>query len=162
MPKQDAAHIRAVSNIDSDIDGTEQSVRLAREKAQKFIEAMDKFLDELERIKVSKDVPSKAHHTESGPFRYLRVPLIEAIEGFLEKAGAPQTREQIVAEMMDGGAVLAQARPEVEVNKSIDYWLLTEAEKRKKYRKRKIKIVPPKLKLYGEKIGRIGWPARKG
>jgi hypothetical protein len=162
MPKQDAAHIGAVASIESDIRGTEESVRLAREKAQKFIEAIDKFLDELERIKVSKDVPSKPHHTESGPFRYLRMPMIEAIESFLEKADAPQTREQIITEMRDGGAVLAQARPEVEVNKSIDYWLLTEAEKRKKYRKRKIKIVPPKLKRFGDKIGRISWSSRKG
>jgi hypothetical protein len=161
MPKQDAAH-NAVANIESDIRGTEESVRLAREKAQKFIEAIDKFLDELERIKVSKDIPSKPHHSESGPFRYLRMPMIEAIETFLEKAGTPQAREQIIAEMKDGGAVLAQVRPEVEVNKSIDYWLLTEAEKRKKYRKRKIKIVPPKLKRFGDKIGRVDWSSKRG
>ncbi|HEY6274413.1 MAG TPA: hypothetical protein VIX19_20705 [Terriglobales bacterium] len=162
MPKQDGAQISAAANIDSDIRGTEQSVRLAREKAHKFIEAMDRFLDELDRIKVTKNLPSEARHTESGPFRYLRMPMIEAIESFLEKASGPQTREQIIAEMKDGGAVLAQVRPEVEVNKSIDYWLLTEAEKKKKYRKRKIKIVSPKLKRFGDKIGRIGWRPSKG
>ena len=162
MAKQNGAHISAAASIDSDIRGTEQSVRLAREKAQQFIEAMDRFLDEIDRIKIAKNLPAEPHHSESGPFRYLRTPLIEAIEGFLEQAGTPQTREQIVTEMKDGGAVLAQVRPEVEVNKSIDYWLLTEAEKKKKYRKRKIKIVPPKLKRFGDKIGRIGWPSRRG
>jgi hypothetical protein len=161
MPKHNGAHTGAAA-IDSDIRETEESVRRAREKAQKFIEAMDKFLDELDRVKLSSGVPSMPHHSDSGPFRYLRMPMIEAIETFLEKAGGPQSREKIIAEMRDGGAVLAQARPEVEVNKSIDYWLLTEAEKKKKYRKRKIKIVPPRLKRFGEKIGRVGWPARKG
>jgi hypothetical protein len=161
MPKHHGTDTGAAASIDSDIRGTEESVRLAREKAQKFVEAMDKFLDELERIKLAKNLPSEPRHSESGPFRYLRVPLIEAIESFLEKAGGPQTREQIVAEMKDGGAVLAQVRPEVEVNKSIDYWLLTEAEKKRKYRKRKIKIVPPRLRRSGDKIGRIGWKREK-
>ena len=81
--------------------------------------------------------------------------MIDAIETFLKKAGAPQTREQICTEMRDGGAVMATARPAVEVNKSIDYWLLTEAEKRYKYRKRKIKIMPPRLRRVGDKVGLI-------
>lgn len=153
MTKQDGA----AATIEGAIRETEESIRLAREKAQQFIAAMDRFLDELERVKLTSEAPSAPHHSESGPLRYLRMPMIEAIESFLEKAGKPQTREQIVAEMKDGGAVLAQVRPEVEVNKSIDYWLLTEAEKKKKYRKRKIKIVPPKLRRFGDKIGRIGW-----
>ena len=161
MPKHNGAHASATAGIDSEIRGTEHAVRLAREKAQKFIEAIDRFLDEVDRIKITKNLPPEPRHSESGPFRYLRTPLIEAIESFLEKAGEPQTREEIVAEMRDGGAVLAQVRPEVEVNKSIDYWLLTEAEKRKKYRKRKIKIVPPRLRKFGDKIGRIGWRGGK-
>ena len=161
MAKQANADTGGASRIDSDIRETEESVRRARDKALRFVAAMDEFLDELDRIKLSEGLGAEPRHSESGPFRYIRVPMIEAIETFLDKAGEPQTREQIMAEMRDGGAVLAQARPEVEVNKSIDYWLLTEAEKKKKYRKRKIKIVPPRLKKFGDKIGRIGWRGGK-
>ena len=78
-----------------------------------------------------------------------------AAPGLSKQIGGPQTREQICAEMRDGGAVVATARPEVEVNKSIDYWLLTESEKRHKYRKRKIKIVPPRLRRVGDKVALI-------
>lgn len=146
MPSSDAA-----------IQETEDLLRRERIKAQKLLQAIDDALDGLERVKLTKGRTVESSRRDSGPFRYVGVTMIDAIETFLEKAGSPQTREQIMAEMNDGGAVLAQKRPEVEVNKSIDYWLLTEAEKRYKYRKRKIKIVPPRLKQFGDKIGLIGW-----
>jgi hypothetical protein len=161
MSKQDGAEAGGTPNFDGVVREMEEVARRERDKAQKFVQAMDKLLDELERVKLSAGGPSEPRRRESGPFRYLGLPMIEAIETFLEKAGTPQTREQIIAEMKDGGAVLAQQRPEVEVNKSIDYWLLSEAEKRKKYKKRKIKIVPPRLKRFGDKIGRVDWPQEK-
>lgn len=157
MPKRSGAASKA-PNIDGSIRETEEFVRRERDKAHKFVQEMDKFLDGLERVKLSTGGTSERRRSDSGPFRYLGVPMIEAIETFLEKAGSPQTREQIIAEMKDGGAVLAQKRPEVEVNKSIDYWLLSEAEKRHKYKKRKIKIVPPRLKKVGDRIGRVDRP----
>jgi hypothetical protein len=155
MPKKHSAKAGGVPSIDAAIRNTEAHARRERDKAHKFVQALDKFLDDLDRVKLSKGRPVEPRQRDSGPFRYLGVTMIEAIETFLKKAGSPQTREQIIAEMRDGGAVLAQKRPEVEVNKSIDYWLLTEAEKRQKYKKRRIKIVPPRLKMVGEKIGRI-------
>jgi hypothetical protein len=151
MTKPEGAGPTGTPSFSGSIRETEEFARREREKAQKFVEAMDKLLDELERIKLSAG-PVEGGRRDSGPFRYLGMPMIEAIEVFLKKAGTPQTREQIYEEMRDGGAVVATARPEVEVNKSIDYWLLTEAEKRYKYRKRKIKIVPPKLKRVGDRI----------
>lgn len=158
MPKKthsvDAGNL---PSIDAAIRETEELVRRERDKAHQFLETMDKFLDDLERVKLSTGRPSEPRRRETGPFRYLGMTMIDAIEIFLDKVGTPQTRDEIILEMKDGGAVLAQQRPEVEVNKSIDYWLLTETEKRHKYRKRKIKIVPPRLKRYGDKIGRIGW-----
>jgi hypothetical protein len=157
MPRQNGAEAGGSPNFDGVIQEMEEVARRERDKAQKFVQAMDKLLDELERAKLSAGGPAEPRRRDSGPFRYLGLPMIEAIEIFLEKAGTPQTREQIIAEMKDGGAVLAQQRPEVEVNKSIDYWLLSEAEKRQKYKKRKIKIVPPRLKRFGDKIGRVGW-----
>jgi hypothetical protein len=156
MTKQEGAEPSGLPKFGGAIRDTEEFVRRERDKAQKFVEAMDKLLDELERVNLSTTL--EAGRRDSGPFRYLGLPMIEAIEIFLEKAGTPQTREQIIAEMKDGGAVLAQQRPEVEVHKSIDYWLLSESEKRHKYRKRKIKIVPPKLRKVGDKIGRMAWP----
>ncbi len=146
MPSSDAA-----------IQETEDLLRRERTKAQKLLQAIDEALDGLERVKLTKGRTLESSRRDTGPFRYVGVTMIDAIETFLKKVGTPQTREQIMAEMNDGGAVLAQKRPEVEVNKSIDYWLLTEAEKRYKYRKRKIKIVPPRLKQFGDKIGLIGW-----
>jgi hypothetical protein len=151
MTKQDGAEPGGVPSFGGAIREAEEFARREREKARKFVEAMDKLLDELERAKLSTG-PPEGGRRDSGPFRYLGLPMIEAIETFLKKAGAPQTREQICAEMRDGGAVVATARPEVEVNKSIDYWLLTESEKRYKYRKRKIKIVPPRLRQAGDKV----------
>jgi hypothetical protein len=162
MLKQKGAGAGGTPNFDGAIQEMEEVARRERDKAQKFVQAMDKLLDELERVKLSEGGPLEPRRRESGPFRYLGMPMIEAIETFLEKAGVPQTREQIIAEMKDGGAVLAQQRPEVEVNKSIDYWLLTEAEKRRKYKKRKIKIVPPRLRQFGDRVGRVGWPQEKG
>ena len=148
-------------SIDPAILETEELLRRERHKAQKFIQAIDKSLDDLEQVKVSKGRALQTQRRDSGPFRYVGIPMIEAIETFLEKVDKPQTREQIIAEMNDGGAVLAQKRPEVEVHKSIDYWLLSESAKRNKYKKRKIKIVPPRLKNFGEKIGLASWPAHK-
>jgi hypothetical protein len=155
MRKKRGADASAVPSIDAAIRETEARVRRERDKAQSFVESLDKFLDELDRVKLAQGQPVEPRRRDSGPFRYLGLTMIDAIEIFLKKVGSPQTREQIMAEMRDGGAVLAQKRPEVEVNKSIDYWLLTEAEKRQKYKKRKIKIVPPRLKMVGEKIARL-------
>jgi hypothetical protein len=155
MPKKYSAKAGGVPSIDAAIRKTEAHARRERDKAYRFVQAMDKFLDDLDRVKLSQGRPVEPRQRDSGPFRYLGMTMIEAIETFLKKAGSPQSREQIIAEMRDGGAVLAQKRPEVEVNKSIDYWLLTEAEKRHKYKKRKIKIVPPRLKMVGERIGRL-------
>lgn len=154
MTKQDSAEASGVPSFSGTLREAEEFARRERGKASKFVEAMDKLLDELERLKLSAGQPA-AGRRDSGPFRYLGMPMIEAIEIFLKKAGDPQTREQICAEMRDGGAVVANVRPDVEVNKSIDYWLLTEAEKRYKYRKRKIKIVPPRLRRMGDKVGLI-------
>lgn len=154
MTKPDDAAQGNVPSFGGSIRETEEFVRREREKARKFVEAMDKLLDELERVKLSTGHP-EAGRRDSGPFRYLGLPMIDAIEIYLKKAGAPQTREQICQEMKDGGAVVATARPEVEVNKSIDYWLLTESEKRYKYRKRRIKIVPPRLRRVGDKLALI-------
>jgi hypothetical protein len=161
MAKKHGGDAGKLPTIDATIRETEDRVRRERDKAQKFVQTMDKFLDELDRVKVSAGRPLEPRRRDSGPFRYLGMTMIEAIETFLEKAGSPQTRDQIMDEMRDGGAVLAQKRPEVEVNKSIDYWLLSEAEKRHKYRKRKIKIVPPRLKMVGEKIARVNRPQEK-
>src|SRR5512136_1839572 len=130
MPKKDGKS----PSIDAAIQETEDALRRQRAKAQKLLQAIDEALDGLERVKLTKGRPLEPSRRESGPFRYLGVTMIDAIETFLERAGKPQTREEIMVEMRDGGAVLAQKRPEVEVNKSIDYWLLTEAEKRHKYR----------------------------
>ena len=158
MPKKDGK----VPSVDAAIQETEDLLRHERTKAQRLLEALDEALDDLERVKLTKGRPLEPSRRESGPFRYLGVTMIDAIETFLEKVGMPQSREAIMVEMRDGGAVLAQKRPEVEVNKSIDYWLLTEAEKRYKYRKRKIKIVPPRLKQFGDdKIGLISWRHEK-
>lgn len=161
MSKKDGGDAGKVPSIDAAIRETEELLRRERTKAQKFIQTIDKALDDLERVIVSTGRSMETSRRDTGPFRYLGVTMIDAIETFLKKVGTPQTREQIMVEMKDGGAVLAQKRPEVEVNKSIDYWLLTEAEKRHKYRKRKIKIVPPRLKRFGDKVGLIGWPAEK-
>src|SRR5260370_2676406 len=161
MSKQDGAEGDGIPNFDGSIQEMEEVVRRERDKAQKFVQAMDRLLDELERVKLSEGGPSEPRRRDSGPFRYLGLPMIEAIEIFLEKAGTPQTREQIIAEMKDGDAVLAQQRPDVQVNKTIDYWCLSEAEKQKKYSQRKIKIVPQRLKRFGDKIGRVGWPREK-
>jgi hypothetical protein len=155
MKKKRGANDGGVPSIDAAIRQTEARVRRERDKAQNFVESLNKFLDELDRVKLAEGQPVEPRRRDSGPFRYLGLTMIDAIEIFLKKVGSPQTREQIMAEMRDGGAVLAQKRPEVEVNKSIDYWLLTEAEKRQKYKKRKIKIVPPRLKMVGEKIARL-------
>jgi len=155
MQKKYSAKAGGVPSIDAAVRKTEAHARRERDKAYRFVQAMDKFLDDLDRVKLSQGRPVEPRQRDSGPFRYLGMTMIEAIETFLKKAGSPQSREQIIAEMRDGGAVLAQKRPEVEVNKSIDYWLLTEAEKRHKYKKRKIKIVPPRLKMVGERIGRL-------
>ncbi len=160
MPKQDGAEPGSSPSFDTPIREMEELVRRERDKALKFVQAMDRLLDDLEKVKLSTGA-AEPRRRESGPFRYLGLTMIEAIEIFLEKVGVPQTREQIIAEMRDGGAVLAQQRPEVEVHKSIDYWLLSESEKRHKYKKRKIKIVPPRLKRFGEKIGRASWPPGK-
>jgi len=158
MPKKDGK----VPSVDAAIQETEDLLRHERTKAQRLLEALDEALDDLERVKLTKGRPLEPSRRESGPFRYLGVTMIDAIEIFLERVATPQSREEIMVEMRDGGAVLAQKRPEVEVNKSIDYWLLTEAEKRYKYRKRKIKIVPPRLKQFGDdKIGLINWKHEK-
>jgi hypothetical protein len=157
MTKQDSAELSGVPSFSGTIREAEEFARRERDRAQKFVEAMDKLLDELERVKVSAGHP-EAGRRDSGPFRYLGLPLIDAIEIFLKRAGAPQTRDEICTEMRDGGAVMATARPEVEVNKSIDYWLLTESEKRYKYRKRKIKIMPPRLRRVGDKVALIERP----
>ena len=158
MPKKDGK----VPSVDAAIQETEDLLRHERTKAQRLLEALDEALDDLERVKLTKGRPLEPSRRESGPFRYLGVTMIDAIEIFLERVATPQSREEIMVEMRDGGAVLAQKRPEVEVNKSIDYWLLTEAEKRYKYRKRKIKIVPPRLKQFGDdKIGLISWRHEK-
>ena len=154
MAKEDSAEPVGVPSFGGTIREAEEFARRERERAQKFVESMDKLLDDLERAKLSTS-PPEGGRRDTGPFRYLGLPMIEAIETFLKKAGTPQTREQICAEMRDGGAVVATVRPEVEVNKSIDYWLLTESEKRHKYRKRKIKIVPPRLRRVGDKIALI-------
>lgn len=153
MTKQEGAEPTGVPSFGGAIRETEEFARREREKAQKFVQAMDKLLDDLERVKLS--TGPVGGRRDSGPFRYLGLPMIEAIELFLKRAGSPQTREQIIAEMRDGGAVVATARPEVEVNKSIDYWLLTESEKRYKYRKRKIRIVPPRLRRVGDKVALV-------
>jgi hypothetical protein len=158
MPKKDGK----VPSVDAAIQETEDLLRHERSKAQRLLQALDEALDDLERVKLTKGRPLEPSRRESGPFRYLGVTMIDAIEIFLERVATPQSREEIMVEMRDGGAVLAQKRPEVEVNKSIDYWLLTEAEKRYKYRKRKIKIVPPRLKQFGDdKIGLINWKHEK-
>lgn len=139
-------------SINSEIRELEELVHRQREQAEYLVESMNGILDAIERIKQSAGLPSKGRRGgDTSPFRYLGLTMIEAIESYLQKAGG-QTRERIIEEMMDGGAVEARQRPEVEVNKSIDYWLLSENEKRHKYRKRKIKIVPPRLKMVGEKI----------
>jgi hypothetical protein len=157
MTKTDNLELSGVAGFSGTIREAEEFARRERDRARKFVEAMDKLLDELERVKLSNTHPD-AGRRDSGPFRYLGLSMIEAIEIFLKKAGTPQTREQICAEMRDGGAVVATARPDVEVNKSVDYWLLTEAEKRYKYRKRRIKIVPPRLRRVGDKVGLIEPP----
>jgi hypothetical protein len=149
-------------SIDSAIRDIEELLRRERDNAQQVSQAMDKILDGLERVKLAVGIPSRAKRGNSGPLRYVGMTVIEAIETYLDSVGEPQTREEIVADMLDGGAVLARQRPELEVNKSIDYWLLTEDEKRKKYRKRKIKIVPPRLReLPDGKLARIAWPRQK-
>ena len=156
MSRQDAP------SIDAAVRELEELLRRERENAQQVAQAMDKILDGLERIKLAAGMPSRARRGDKGPLRYVAMTVIEAIETYLEEVGEPQTREQIVDDMIDGGAVLARQRPELEVNKSIDYWLLSEDEKRKKYRKRKIKIVPPRLREYpDEKLGRVSWPRQK-
>jgi hypothetical protein len=156
MSRQDAP------SIDAAVRELEELLRRERENAQQVAQAMDKILDGLERIKLAAGMPSRARRGDKGPLRYVGMTVIEAIETYLEEVGEPQTREQIVDDMIDGGAVLARQRPELEVNKSIDYWLLSEDEKRKKYRKRKIKIVPPRLREYpDERLGRTSWPRQK-
>ena len=148
--------------IDQAVRDLEELLRRERENAQQVAQAMDKIVDGLERIKLAAGMPSRARRGDAGPLRYVGMTVIEAIETYLESVGEPQTREQIIDDMLDGGAVLARQRPELEVNKSIDYWLLTEAEKRRKYRKRKIKIVPPRLReLSDGKLARISWPRQK-
>lgn len=132
--------------IETTVRELEELVYRQREQAQFVFESMNGLLEAIERVKHEAGIASRVRRGEdTSPFRYLGMTMIEAIEIYLEKAG-PQTREDIVKEMMDGGAVEARQRPEVEVNKSIDYWLLTENEKRQKYKKRKIKIVPPRLR----------------
>lgn len=149
-------------SIDSAIRDVEELLRRERDNAMQVSQAMDKILDGLERIKLAVGIPSRARRGAAGPLRYVGMTVIEAIETYLDSAGEPQTREEIIADMLDGGAVLARQRPELEVNKSIDYWLLSEDEKRKKYRKRKIKILPPRLKEFPDgKLGRINWPRQK-
>jgi hypothetical protein len=156
MSRQDAP------SIDAAVRELEELLRRERENAQQVAQAMDKILDGLERIKLAAGMPSRARRGDKGPLRYVGMTVIEAIETYLDEVGEPQTRDQIVDDMIDGGAVLARQRPELEVNKSIDYWLLSEDEKRKKYRKRKIKIVPPRLREYpDEKLGRVSWPRQK-
>jgi len=156
MSRQDAP------SIDAAVRELEELLRRERENAQQVAQAMDKILDGLERIKLAAGMPSRSRRGDKGPLRYVGMTVIEAIETYLDEVGEPQTREQIVDDMIDGGAVLARQRPELEVNKSIDYWLLSEDEKRKKYRKRKIKIVPPRLREYSdEKLGRTSWPRQK-
>src|SRR5215467_6252766 len=119
MTKQDDAGPDSVPSFSDTIREAEEFARRERDMARKFVEAMDQLLDDLERVKVSAGHP-EAGRRDSGPFRYLGLPLIDAIEIFLKKAGTPQTRERICAEMKDGGAVMATVRPDVEVNKSID------------------------------------------
>lgn len=149
--------------VDSAIRDVEELVRRERDNAHQLAGAMEKILEALERIKLAVGIPSRARRGENtGPLRYVGMTVIEAIETYLDSVGEPQTRDEIVADMLDGGAVLARMRPELEVNKSVDYWLLSEDEKRKKYRKRKIKIVPPRLREYPDlKIGRASWPRQK-
>lgn len=156
MSRQDAP------TIDQAVRDLEELLRREHENAQQVAQAMEKMIDGLERIKLAAGMPSRARRGDAGPLRYVGLTVIEAIEAYLDSVGEPQTREQIIDDMLDGGAVLARMRPELEVNKSIDYWLLTEDEKRKKYRKRKIKIVPPRLReLPDGRLARTTWPRHK-
>ena len=151
-----------VPSIDAAIRDLEELLRREQDNVRQIGQSMEKILEALERIKLSVGLASKAKRGNVGPLRYVGMTVIEGIEAFLESAGEPQTREAIVEDMIDGGAVLARMRPELEVHKSIDYWLLSEDEKRKKYRKRKIKILPPRLReLPDGRIARTTWPRSK-
>ena len=157
MPRYDGT-----PSMEAAVRDMEELLRRERDNAQQVAQAMDKVLDGLERIKLAAGMPTKARRGNSGPLRYVGMTVIEAIETYLDSVGEPQTRDEIIDDMLDGGAVIARQRPELEVNKSIDYWLLSEDEKRKKYRKRKIKIVPPRLKEFPDgKLGRANWPRHK-
>ncbi|HLW53379.1 MAG TPA: hypothetical protein VKW06_11090 [Candidatus Angelobacter sp.] len=151
-----------VPSIDSAIRDLEELLRREQDNVKQVGQSMEKILEALERIKLSVGLASKAKRGNAGPLRYVGMTVIEAIETFLDTMGEPQSREAIVEDMIDGGAVLARMRPELEVHKSIDYWLLSEDEKRKKYRKRKIKILPPRLREHQDlTIGRASWPRQK-
>lgn len=129
---------------------TEQFLAEQVRKAEEFLRATRRYLDELRRI--------EGPH-QSGPAGMPRInpkaPAIDAILLYLDQAGKPQAKEAIVDKMVEWGVNANTSDQPRQIRKSITYHLLSEKEKSKRWKH--VKAMPAKLKWFGSLIGKAEW-----
>ena len=98
-----------------------------------------------------------------GPFRYANMTFIEAALAYLDRTERPWKREELIAEIVDGGVYAGRGKggdATVQANKSLEYFLMRREKKQEKYGKR-IEDADPKLRQVGELIGKADWRDEK-
>lgn len=106
------------------------------------------------------------------PLRYTGKDWIPAARAYLEKIQRPVTKDELVKELVEGGAGFYVQNPKKEANKAINRAVVTPEQKREKYEalkrrgvtpKSPLSIKPASLKKIGDidMIGLPEWPDEK-
>ncbi|HLJ25295.1 MAG TPA: hypothetical protein VKY85_01145 [Candidatus Angelobacter sp.] len=135
--------------IASVIRETEESVEIQIRRAESFLQISRRYLDDLRRLDNRPINSSSTRHLSP------KAPIIDFVLDFLEEQGSPQSDETIIQNMISRGVNAGLWDQRQQIKKSLDYHLLSEKEKSKKWKH--VKAKPPKLMRFGDLIGKAEW-----
>jgi hypothetical protein len=86
----------------------------------------------------------------------VRAQAIDSIEAYLKEQGRPRPEAEILDAMVRWGVNAGAPNQRTHLRKSLNFHLLSQAEKQKKWPHRQAS--PPRLKYFGHLIGLAEWP----
>lgn len=159
MPKREPPAPQTGGSIEDTILQAEEQLRAQVEKAKQFIASAEPMLVRLAELRAGAGGASALQRRTLESLPYLGWQVGDAVIHFLAEKGEPQSREAIIKCVLDRGVALNKGWTdrvaEAQIHKSLDYHLMTSAEKQKRYGKR-MRAVAPKLKQFPD--GRVGIP----
>jgi hypothetical protein len=165
MPKKETQEIQPEWRFeDLTLQPNIDFVRSQIEKAQQFIAAAQEHEAKLVSI-LSGRIAAAEPRTPTG-YLYAGWRVIDAIGSLLAERDHALSKQELTDTVLARGVFKgkgknAKGTPDVQVGKSITYFLMNGQNRQDKYKKRKIKAADPILREMNELIGLAEWPDEK-